>query len=100
MLTPQEQETPGTALGSRRPSRDMSPYEEPDYGSSSYAVRGILFALLRWPHWLTALEGIRACPRSRWRLSGGRVHFTPPFPEARPSFFPRPLPASTDLGSP
>src|SRR5439155_15859310 len=28
-----------------------------------------------------------ACPRSRWRLSGGRVHFTPPFPEARPSFF-------------
>jgi len=59
MLTPQEQETPGTALGSRRPSRDMSPYEEPDYGSSSYAVRGILFALLRWPHWLTALEGIR-----------------------------------------
>ena len=31
MLTPQEQETPGTALGSPRPSRDMSSYEEPGY---------------------------------------------------------------------
>src|SRR5439155_11160400 len=34
-----------------------------------------------------ASDETRACPRSRWRLSGGRVHFTPPFPEARPSFF-------------
>jgi hypothetical protein len=41
MLAPQEQETPGTALGSTRPSRDMSPYEEPGYRSSSFAVHGI-----------------------------------------------------------
>ena len=34
-------ETPDTALGSPRPSRDMSSYEEPGYRSSSYAVRGI-----------------------------------------------------------
>jgi len=41
MLTPQEQETPGTALGSPRPIRDLSPYEQSGYQSSSYAVRGI-----------------------------------------------------------
>ncbi len=41
MLTPQAQETPGIALGSPRPSSDMSLYEEPGYRSSSYAVRGI-----------------------------------------------------------
>ncbi len=49
MLTPQEQETPGTALGSPRPSRDMSPYEEPGYRSSSYAVRGISSLFYRGP---------------------------------------------------
>ena len=45
MLTPQEQETPGTALGSSRPSRDMSPYEEPGYRSSSLHCAQDPFAL-------------------------------------------------------
>ena len=42
-------ETPDTALGRPRPSRDMSSYEEPGYRSSSYAVRGNLFVLYSGP---------------------------------------------------
>ncbi len=74
MLTPQEQETPGTALG--------SPTAEPRYQplrvvlvkladrlhnmrrGARLSVKQLhctrdLFALLRWPHWLTGLVGIR-----------------------------------------
>ena len=76
MLTPQEQETPGTALGSPRPSCDMSPYEEPGYRSSSYAVRGIS-SLFTVPHWLTPLEGIcfeLIFVRNLPKLSVGELH--------------------------
>ena len=59
MLTPQEQETPSTARGSPRPSRDMSPYEKPGDRSSRPLCAQDPFALHRWPLWLTALEGIR-----------------------------------------
>ena len=58
MLTPKEQETPGIALGSPRPSRDMSPYEgaRPSVKQPPLSAGSLRFA--RWPLCLTALEGI------------------------------------------
>ena len=58
MLTPKEQETPGTALGSPRPSRDMSPYEGARLSVKQPPLCAGSLRSSRWPLCLTALEGI------------------------------------------